>query len=35
MAHHNIKNIGSEPLITVFWINGYDDADSDTFYEKV
>jgi len=33
---HNIKNIGSEPLITVFWINEfYDDIDSDTFYEKV
>lgn len=33
---HNIQNIGSSNLITVFWINEfYDENDSDTFFEKV
>ena len=33
---HNIKNIGDEDLVTIFWINEhYDDNDSDTFIEKV
>jgi UDP-2-acetamido-2,6-beta-L-arabino-hexul-4-ose reductase len=33
---HNIKNIGNEELITVFWINEFYDAnDPDTFYEEV
>tara|TARA_X000000368_G_C23032524_1_gene713208 strand:+ start:501 stop:1613 length:1113 start_codon:yes stop_codon:yes gene_type:complete len=33
---HNIKNTGDIPLITLFWINEfYDEADSDTFFEKV
>ena len=33
---HNIKNIGNEPLITLFWINEfYDETDPDTFFEKV
>ncbi len=33
---HNIKNIGQEELITLFWINEpYDPADADTFFEDV
>lgn len=33
---HNIKNTGNTPLITLFWINEfYDEADADTFFEKV
>ena len=33
---HNIKNIGSDELVTIFWINEhYDENDSDTFLEKV
>lgn len=33
---HNITNIGSEELITLFWINEiYDPNDTDTFYENV
>lgn len=33
---HNIKNIGNEELITVFWINEpYDPEDPDTFFETV
>ena len=33
---HNIKNIGTSKLITLFWINEfYDENDSDTFFEKV
>ena len=33
---HSIENIGEEDLITIFWINEhYDDADSDTYLEKV
>lgn len=33
---HNIENIGSSKLITMFWINEfYNENDSDTFYEKV
>ncbi len=33
---HNIKNIGEEDLLTVFWINEhYDPKDSDTFLETV
>lgn len=33
---HNIKNIGEEELITVFWINeAYDPADPDTYFETV
>lgn len=33
---HNITNIGSEDLYTVFWINEpFDPADPDTFFEKV
>ncbi len=33
---HNIKNIGQEELITVFWINEpYDPEDPDTWFEKV
>ncbi len=33
---HNIKNIGTDELITIFWINEfYDKHDADTFYEKV
>lgn len=33
---HNITNIGSEELITLFWINEfYDEKDADTYFEKV
>lgn len=33
---HNIKNIGQEELITVFWINEpYNSEDPDTWFEKV
>lgn len=33
---HNIKNIGTEELYTIFWINEFfDQNDPDTFYEKV
>lgn len=33
---HNITNIGSEELLTVFWINEfYDQSDPDTYFESV
>ena len=33
---HNIKNIGTEELITLFWINEpYDPEDPDTYFENV
>jgi len=33
---HNIKNIGEEELLTIFWINEfYNPADPDTFFEEV
>ncbi|MGV6945617.1 polysaccharide biosynthesis C-terminal domain-containing protein [Sphingobacterium kyonggiense] len=33
---HNIKNIGDDELITMFWINEpYDPADPDTYFETV
>jgi len=33
---HNIKNIGSEELLTIFWINEFFDPNNpDTFFEKV
>jgi UDP-2-acetamido-2,6-beta-L-arabino-hexul-4-ose reductase len=33
---HNIKNIGSDDLYTIFWINElYDVNDTDTYYENV
>lgn len=33
---HNIKNIGTEELYTIFWINEFYDAnDPDTFFETV
>lgn len=33
---HNIKNIGEEELLTVFWINEwYDPNDADTYFETV
>lgn len=33
---HNIKNIGDEELITLFWINEpYDASDPDTYFEDV
>jgi UDP-2-acetamido-2,6-beta-L-arabino-hexul-4-ose reductase len=33
---HNIKNIGEEELITIFWINEfYDPKDPDTYFEEV
>jgi UDP-2-acetamido-2,6-beta-L-arabino-hexul-4-ose reductase len=33
---HNIKNTGSEELMTIFWINEfYNEDDPDTFYESV
>tara|TARA_B100000575_G_C23138228_1_gene661794 strand:- start:3185 stop:4231 length:1047 start_codon:yes stop_codon:yes gene_type:complete len=33
---HNIKNIGSDDLLTMFWVNEhYEDNDSDTYKEKV
>lgn len=33
---HNITNIGSEDLYTIFWINEhYDAGDPDTYFEKV
>jgi len=33
---HNITNIGTDDLYTVFWINEfYDPADPDTFFEEV
>lgn len=33
---HNIKNIGDDPLITIFWINEfYSEEDPDTYFEIV
>jgi len=33
---HNIKNVGNEELLTLFWINEFFDAnDPDTYYEEV
>jgi len=33
---HNIKNIGDEDLLTIFWINElFDPNDSDTYFEEV
>ena len=33
---HNITNVGSEELLTLFWINEFfDPTDPDTFFEKV
>lgn len=33
---HNIKNIGQDDLITIFWINEkYNESDPDTFFEQV
>jgi UDP-2-acetamido-2,6-beta-L-arabino-hexul-4-ose reductase len=33
---HNIKNIGSENLYTIFWINEpFDKNDPDTYFEIV
>jgi UDP-2-acetamido-2,6-beta-L-arabino-hexul-4-ose reductase len=33
---HNIKNIGEDELLTIFWINEhYDPKDPDTFFENV
>ncbi len=33
---HNIKNIGTEELYTIFWINEFFDSnDPDTYFEKV
>lgn len=33
---HNIKNIGEEELLTIFWINeAYDPADADTYFLEV
>ncbi len=33
---HNITNVGSEELLTLFWINEFfDPSDPDTFFEKV
>jgi UDP-2-acetamido-2,6-beta-L-arabino-hexul-4-ose reductase len=33
---HNIKNIGNEPLYTIFWINEpYNSNNPDTYFEKV
>lgn len=33
---HNIKNIGEEELLTIFWINeAYDPADADTYFVEV
>lgn len=33
---HNIKNVGEQELITLFWINEpYDASDADTFFENV
>ena len=33
---HNIKNIGEEELITLFWINEpYNPEDADTYFEDV
>ncbi len=33
---HNIKNIGTKELITIFWINeSYDASDPDTYFEIV
>jgi UDP-2-acetamido-2,6-beta-L-arabino-hexul-4-ose reductase len=33
---HNITNVGSEDLLTLFWINEFfNPADPDTFFEKV
>jgi len=33
---HNIKNVGEDELLTLFWINEfYDNSDPDTFFEKV
>ena len=36
MHTHNITNVGSEELLTLFWISEqYDAEDADTFYEPV
>jgi UDP-2-acetamido-2,6-beta-L-arabino-hexul-4-ose reductase len=33
---HNIKNVGNEELLTMFWINEfYNQDDPDTFFEKI
>jgi len=33
---HNITNVGSEDLYTIFWINEfYNENDTDTYFEKV
>jgi UDP-2-acetamido-2,6-beta-L-arabino-hexul-4-ose reductase len=33
---HNIKNIGSDELLTIFWINEfYDQENPDTFLMEV
>ena len=33
---HNIKNVGTEDLFTIFWINEfYDPSDADTYFENV
>ena len=33
---HNITNVGSEDLLTIFWINeSYNDNDPDTYFEEV
>lgn len=33
---HNIKNIGNDKLVTLFWINEfYDEKDPDTYFETV
>ena len=33
---HNIKNIGNNDLVTLFWINEYyDDQNPDTYHELV
>ncbi len=33
---HNIKNIGTEDLYTVFWVNEfYNENDPDTYFEKI
>jgi len=33
---HNISNVGSDDLLTLFWINEFfDPSDPDTYFEKV
>ena len=33
---HNITNIGTDELYTIFWINEfYDSDDPDTYFERV